>query len=60
MFSRVDDTALRPAPQDDTWLADLPPGALTETARRLQAQAEQNPAAGQALLDLYRLSQEAA
>jgi DNA repair exonuclease SbcCD nuclease subunit len=55
---RIDRSALVPAPADDGWLADLPPGVLVETARRLQAMTE-SPVAAQALLDLYRLSQEA-
>lgn len=55
---RIDRSALVPAPTDDGWLADLPPGVLVETARRLQGMTE-SPVAAQALLDLYRLSQEA-
>jgi DNA repair exonuclease SbcCD nuclease subunit len=55
---RTDTTSLVPAPADGAWLANLPPGVLVETARRLQAMAD-SPAAAQALLDLYRLSQEA-
>jgi hypothetical protein len=58
LHGRVDASGLVPAPADDSWLADLPPGALVETARRLQAMAD-SPVAGQALLDLYRLAQEA-
>jgi predicted phosphodiesterase len=56
---RTNTTALLPAPADDAWLADLPPGVLVETARRLQAMTD-SPIAAQALLDLYRLSQETA
>ncbi len=56
---RIDTTGLIPAPTDDGWLANLPPGVLVETARRLQAMTD-SPVAAQALLDLYRLSQETA
>ena len=58
-YGRTDKTALVPAPADDSWLADLPPGVLVETARRLQGTAD-SPVATQALLDLYRLVQECA
>ncbi|MBN2215810.1 MAG: DNA repair exonuclease [Pirellulales bacterium] len=67
MFHRVDATGLLPAPGDDRWLADLPPGPLRETARRLQRWSDQSAAdarpegvavevAARALLDLYALS----
>ena len=58
VFGRVDTSGLVPAPADHSWLADLPPGVLVETAARLQAMTD-SPVATQALLDLYRLSQEA-
>lgn len=58
VLGRIDAAALVPAPSDDSWLADLPPGVLVETARRLQGMTDSR-VADQALLDLYRLAQEA-
>jgi DNA repair exonuclease SbcCD nuclease subunit len=56
-YARIDRTALVPAPTDDSWLADLPPGVLVETARRLRGKVD-SPAATRALLDLYQFVQE--
>ncbi len=53
LYARLDDTPLVPTPEDDSWLVDLPAGVLQETARRLQASTD--PAASQALLEMYRL-----
>jgi DNA repair exonuclease SbcCD nuclease subunit len=70
LFARVDDTGLRPAPEDDAWVEQLPAGIIREVARRLRDLAD--PAAtgsrpvgaspevaARALLDLYALKGEA-
>ncbi len=69
LFARIDATALRPSPSDDSWIAGLPAGALREAATKLRELAD--PAytglrqegaspdvACRALLELYALASE--
>lgn len=69
LHARVDDAALVPTPDDDEWLAALPPGVVREVAEELRGLARPEhagerpegataPVAGRALLELYRLVQE--
>jgi DNA repair exonuclease SbcCD nuclease subunit len=51
VFARLDTAALVPAPDDDEWVAQLPPGYLREAAARLRGRGDQT--AAQALLELY-------
>lgn len=70
LYGRIDDSQLRPAPEDESWLALLPVGVIREVAERLTRLG--NPAvqddrpdyatpevARRALLDLYRMTVEA-
>ena len=58
LLGRVEDDGLRPAPDDDRWVADLPPGPVRVAAERLRAQAGEDEAAGDALTLLFSLSRE--
>jgi hypothetical protein len=65
-FSRFISQNLRPAPQDENWIQDLPAGILQDAARRLQELSQketgdgsQNRIAGLALQELYELVAEA-
>lgn len=64
LFGRVEASRVRPSPQDENWLADLPPGLLREAASRLRELADPGYAGGRpqgaspevasrALLELY-------
>lgn len=61
LYGRLDRAGLVAAPEDDSWLAEVPPGVVQETARRLKGKIDtpESAVATQALLDLYRLVQEA-
>jgi len=58
LCSQVDDGGLIPAPEDDSWINNLPDGSIREAAERLKrnSQDEKNIAARHALLELYRLA----
>lgn len=67
LYQDVDLSRLHPSPEDETWVSDLPPGVLQETATRLRQLAdpgfsEPRPegatpeVAAQALMELYLLS----
>ena len=58
LSSQIDDSALIPAPEDDSWINNLPDGSIREAAERLKrsAQDEKNIVARRALLDLYRFA----
>jgi len=69
LYGRVDVSQLLPAPDDDAWIADLPPGLMRRVAERLKELAgadsgTDRPAsatsqvAARALLELYRLNSE--
>ena len=69
LFHRLDTTHLRPSPGDDSWLINLPPGIIRETASRLRALADPSfnsertagatpEVASRALLELYALIEE--
>jgi DNA repair exonuclease SbcCD nuclease subunit len=62
LFSRFDDSALRPAPEDDGWFELLPGGMMREVAMRLRTLAggpeESATIATQALRELYALHAE--
>lgn len=68
LFGRLDAASLVPAPDDDSWLADVPAGVLRAVADRLRAlsgpsgvadrpEAARPEVASRALLELYRLIQ---
>jgi hypothetical protein len=40
LYARIESTALVPAPNDDLWIADLPPGVIQDAARRLREMAD--------------------
>jgi DNA repair exonuclease SbcCD nuclease subunit len=64
LFARVDRGSLRPAPEDEDWVNQLPVGAVRETAARLRkvaaSQGREAETATQALLELYAMSSEVA
>ncbi len=66
LWARLDATRVRPTPEDESWVAGLPPGILRDAAARLRtladpAYAEQRPEGGspevaaRALLELYTI-----
>ncbi len=66
LWARLDATRVRPAPEDESWVAGLPPGMLRDTAATLRtladpAYAGQRPdgaspeVAARALLELYAI-----
>ncbi len=64
LFSRIDDSTLKPEPRNDSWILGLPPGPVQETAARLKQMAakpgREGEIATQALLQLFHYAQEAA
>ena len=58
LYSQIDDSALIPAPEDDSWINNLPDGSIREAAERLKRSAhdDKNTVARRALLDLYRFA----
>ncbi len=69
LYQDLDLSQLYPSPADETWLSDLPPGVLQETAARLRQLADPGfsgnrpedatpEVAARALLELYLLSRE--
>ena len=63
MSVSLDISRMRPAPQDDSWLENLPRGIVRDTAADLIEMAKQDGREGQvaleALMELYRMSHEA-
>lgn len=66
LWARLDASCVRPAPEDESWVAGLPPGILRDTAAKLRtladpAYAGQRPdgaspeVAARALLELYAI-----
>jgi DNA repair exonuclease SbcCD nuclease subunit len=64
LFARINRVALRPAPEDEDWVTQLPVGAVREAARRLRqiacSQGRDAEIATQALLELYAIASEVA
>lgn len=69
LFGRIETSQLRPSPEDDSWLAGLPPGAIREAGAKLRQltdphYAGQRPdgaspeVASRAVLELYALTTE--
>jgi DNA repair exonuclease SbcCD nuclease subunit len=64
LFARINRAALRPAPEDEDWVTQLPVGAVREAAGRLRqiacSQGRDAEIATQALLELYAIASEVA
>ena len=64
LFSRIDDSNLKPEPRNDNWVLGLSPGPVQETASRLKQMAAKpgrdGEVATQALLQLFHYAQEVA
>lgn len=62
LWGHLDESGLRPAPEDDNWLSSLPPGVIREAAGRLRETADASgvPAesAAMALMELYAIARE--
>jgi hypothetical protein len=69
LYSRIDHSQLVPAPEDESWVANLPIGVMRDVAQRLQLLSDpacplERPeyatpdVAAHALLELYRLTAE--
>ena len=58
LYSQINDSALIPAPEDDSWINNLPDGSIREAAERLKRSAHDDKSivARRALLDLYRFA----
>ncbi len=59
LWNRIDDSELAPAPGDDLWIEELPPGVLREVARRIRDSGEAREVRMRALVELYALVAEA-
>jgi DNA repair exonuclease SbcCD nuclease subunit len=70
LYGRIDHAKLLPAPQDESWLANLPVGLMREVAGRLKTLSDPTATDGRpdyatpevasrALLELYRMTGEA-
>ncbi|MEW6664971.1 MAG: DNA repair exonuclease [Thermodesulfobacteriota bacterium] len=50
---------LRPSPEDEGWISDLPPGIIRDAAIRLRSDSDISPeVAARALIELYAITQE--
>lgn len=62
LYARVDRAELKPAPADESWMADLPAGIIYQTAHRLRDLAgtpgPDAEIATQSLLELYAMASE--
>lgn len=57
LWGRLDASRLRPSPEDDTWIAGLPPGVIRDAALRLRDHSGATPEiAARALMDLYAIA----
>ena len=55
-WGKVDASRLRPSPEDNAWIDDLPPGVIREAAIRLRHGKDLSPeVAARALMELYAL-----
>lgn len=60
VWGRFDITRLRPAPEDDSWITNLPPGIIRDAAIRLRDTSSSSPQiAARALMELYMIVGEA-
>jgi hypothetical protein len=59
LWGRLDASRLRPSPEDDTWISNLPPGIIRDAARRLRDNPGASPEiAARALMELYAIAGE--
>lgn len=56
LWGDIDISGLQPAPEDETWIVDLPPGIIREAAIRLRDNPGESPdIAARALMELYAI-----
>jgi DNA repair exonuclease SbcCD nuclease subunit len=59
LWGRLDASRLRPSPEDESWIEDLPPGIIRDAATRLRNSQNVSPAvAARALMELYAMARE--
>jgi DNA repair exonuclease SbcCD nuclease subunit len=59
LWGRMDARRLRPSPDDDAWIANLPAGIIREAAMRLRNATDLSPeVAARALMELYAMAGE--
>lgn len=69
LFGTVDSSGIRPSPEDESWVANLPPGIIRDTGEKLKEFADINfsgerpngatpEVAATALIQLYRIIEE--
>ena len=58
-WGATDFGGLTPAPEDDSWIEELPPGVLREVGKRLRTESVDSRVRTKALLELYSLIKEA-
>ena len=59
LWGRLDASRLRPSPEDETWIGNLPPGIIRDAALRLRDNPGASPEiATRALLELYAIAGE--
>jgi DNA repair exonuclease SbcCD nuclease subunit len=59
LWGRLDASRLRPSPEDDSWIENLPPGLIRDAAIRLRNPQNVSPeVAARALMELYAMAGE--
>jgi DNA repair exonuclease SbcCD nuclease subunit len=59
LWARLDASRLRPSPEDDSWIENLPPGIIRDAAMRLRGREDVPPeVAARALMELYAMMGE--
>jgi len=59
LWGRLDVSRLRPSPEDETWISNLPPGIIRDAATRLRDNPGASPEiAARALMELYAIAGE--
>jgi DNA repair exonuclease SbcCD nuclease subunit len=59
LWGRLDASGLRPSPEDETWIGNLPPGIIRDAAMRLRDNLGASPEiAARALMELYAIAGE--
>jgi DNA repair exonuclease SbcCD nuclease subunit len=60
LWGKLDASRLRPSPQDEAWITNLPPGIIRDAAMRLRDTSGTSPEiAARALMELYVIAGEA-
>jgi len=59
LWGKLDASRLRPSPEDEAWISNLPPGIIRDAAMRLRDTPGTSPElAARALMELYAIMRE--